>query len=262
MRRILLVEPAYKNKYPPLGLMKISTYHKLKGDYVQFVKGLDQYLRCKQWDRIYVSTLFTFYWAITLKTIQYYIHSVESPSDIYVGGVMASLLGDEVGRETGVRIINGLLDKPSMLDSGDKLRIDELLPDYQIISETEYEYGLKDSYLAYATRGCPNNCGFCAVNKIEPIFVHYLPIKRQIMGIDEVYGPKRDLILMDNNVLASDSFERIIKDILDLGFHRGATFGPTNRRRRVDFNQGIDAQYLTPDKMALLARTANNVNVL
>ena len=36
--RILLVEPNYKNKYPPMGLMKISTYHKGRGDEVTFYK--------------------------------------------------------------------------------------------------------------------------------------------------------------------------------------------------------------------------------
>ena len=256
MRRILLVEPGYRNKYPPLGLMKLSTYHKLKGDYVQFVKGLDAKFCQEKWHRIYVSTLFTFEWAITLKTIQYYINSVESLSDIFVGGVTATLLGDEIERETGVRVIRGLLDQPGILDQGDRLRIDELIPDYQILDDIEYHYSLKDSYLAYSTRGCPNNCAFCAVNQIEPQFVHYLPMRKHIMGIEEVYGPKCDLTLMDNNVLASNSFEQIIDDICSLGFYRGAKFGPTKRMRKVDFNQGTDARYLTPEKMALLAKTA------
>ena len=39
MENILLVEPDYNNKYPPIGLMKIATYHKNKGDYVEFYKG-------------------------------------------------------------------------------------------------------------------------------------------------------------------------------------------------------------------------------
>ena len=116
MRRILLIEPGYKNKYPPLGLMKISTYHKLKGDYVQFVKGCDPNIRKEKWDRIYISTLFTFYWNITLKTIRYYIRSVRVPSDVFVGGVMATLLSNDMEKETGVNVVRGLLDKPGILD--------------------------------------------------------------------------------------------------------------------------------------------------
>lgn len=169
-------------------------------------------------------------------------------------GVMATLLGDDIERETEVTVARGLLDKAGILDKDDKCKIDELIPDYQILNEIEYDYSLKNSYFTYATRGCPNNCPFCAVNIIEPEFIHYLPIKKQIMGIDEVYGPKQNLILMDNNVLASDNFERIINDILELGFYKGAKFN--GKLRYVDFNQGTDANYLTQGKMKLLAKTA------
>ena len=39
MRNILLIEPNYKNKYPPIGLMKIAMYHRELGDNVTFFKG-------------------------------------------------------------------------------------------------------------------------------------------------------------------------------------------------------------------------------
>ena len=50
--KILLVEADYKNKYPPLGLMKISAYHKSNGDEVLFVKGKNKELKNQKWDRI------------------------------------------------------------------------------------------------------------------------------------------------------------------------------------------------------------------
>lgn len=38
-RRVLLLEPNYKNKFPPIGLMKLATYFRLRGDEVVFYKG-------------------------------------------------------------------------------------------------------------------------------------------------------------------------------------------------------------------------------
>lgn len=254
MRRILLVEPGYRNKYPPLGLMKISSYHKLKGDFVRFVKGCDREARAEHWDRIYVSTLFTFHWKTTIDTIEYYRRSVDDPKDVVVGGIMATLLEDEVRSTTGVTVVSGLLDKPGVLDRGDRCHIDVLTPDYRILEEADYAYGLSDAYIAYATRGCPNRCKFCAVSSIEPVFVDYLPLVKQVRSIEEMYGPKANLVLLDNNVLASERFDRIIDDIVRLGFERGARFG--RRRRHVDFNQGIDIRRLTPEKMSQLARIA------
>lgn len=38
-RKVLLIEPNYKNKYPPMGLMKIATYFRRCKDDVRFFKG-------------------------------------------------------------------------------------------------------------------------------------------------------------------------------------------------------------------------------
>ena len=38
-RKVLLIEPNYKNKYPPMGIMKIATYYRMQGDDVRFYKG-------------------------------------------------------------------------------------------------------------------------------------------------------------------------------------------------------------------------------
>jgi hypothetical protein len=234
--------------------MKISAYHQRRGDHVRFVKGLDAEAASIEWDRIYVSTLFTFYWDITLRTIRFYASAVGRPDDIWVGGVMASLMGDEIRALTGATVVKGLLNQPGQLDRDSRVIVDELTPDYSMLDAVAHKYGLKDAYLGYATRGCPNRCDFCAVNRIEPDYVDYLPLKRQIKSLEMLYGPRHDLVLLDNNVLASGQFDRIISDLLDLGFEKGARF--KKRLRRVDFNQGTDVRLLTPDKMQKLAAIA------
>ena len=167
-REILLIEPNYKNKYPPMGLMKISTYYKNLGDHVTFFKGdlrdlvlrdtfemlkkqlyandntifwelyqpqicnylrkgtkseLDQvplydsnpliqelfhYYRkffyqkdyfkpeFRKYDRVGITTLFTFYWDITIETINFAKQLCKDPNGVMVGGVLASILPERV----------------------------------------------------------------------------------------------------------------------------------------------------------------------
>ena len=59
MKNVLLVEPDYRSKFPPLGLLKIASYHKKRGDAVTFVRGRDESLRSLHWHRVYVASLFT-----------------------------------------------------------------------------------------------------------------------------------------------------------------------------------------------------------
>lgn len=310
-RKILLIEPNYKNKFPPIALMKLSTYHKSLGDEVVFYKGditafiigriADQcveklqsiepsfywhskrdvilnyirtrktewierlplerfenelllrnwvyyykdyywkklYLRHPEWDRIFVTTLFTFYFDITAKTINEVKELVKPDGIVHVGGVLASLQPDELEAATGIKPHVGLLNTPGVLDPGDTQIIDELPLDYTILEEVDYKYEMSNAYYAYLTRGCIRHCAFCAVPKLEPTYNDYIPLKERIARVEELCGPQRDLLLMDNNVLASNSFDQIIDEIVDCGFGAGAT-------------------YLPPDYLEIAARNLRN----
>lgn len=262
-RNILLVEPDYKTKFPPLGLMKISTYHKMLGDKVRFVKGYhdiqsniwERIDEVTQWDRIYIATLFTYNWKVTVDTITFY-KSFILKGDIdrlFVGGILASLMPEEL-QWTGIRPpIKGLLTNSKMVDDDNKYIIDQMIPDYSLFDAYPNKYNLLDSYIGYSTRGCVRKCAFCGVHILEPKFIDYIDIKPYVKQIENIHGAKQHLVLLDNNVLASKNFEKIIYDIRDLGFYKDAIDPKTKRKRYVDFNQGVDARHLTKEKIKLLA---------
>ena len=235
-KRVLLIEPAYKAKYPPLGLMKISTYHKQQGDEVKFWKGMNKELKDQKWDAIYITTMFTFQWNITINTIKFYQRNKANESNIQVGGILGSLLQDDVRRETGITPHFGLWEE-----------VDRLAPDYKLFDGI-YDYYTNDASIGYMTKGCIWHCPYCAVPKLEPEYVHFIPLEKQIDP------DKKDLILLYNNVLASSKFRKIIEEIGKYGFYKGAKF--KGRFRYIDFNQGVDAKLLTEEKMALLSEIA------
>ena len=273
-KNILLVEPGYKNKYPPLGLMKIAQYHGPHGkkDRVRFIKGQDSSALSQAWDRIYVTTLFSFEWTRTAAAIDFAIQAAgNQPERVFVGGIAASLMHERFLRERrwqGVRFIKGLLSDPPavalQLDDfaeefyADDIHgrpIEDLVPDYQLLDQVSYKYAVWDAYFAYTTRGCIRKCHFCGVPKLEGPQRDTPSLTSTVRAIDELYGPKKDLILMDNNVVASPRFKEIIAEIRDLGFEPGAKLQRKGMRapvqRRVDFNQGVDARILCKTPMYL-----------
>ena len=262
MKKILLIEPKYKNKYPPLGLMKIATFHReVMRDYVLFTKGeLPAAFANTKWDRVYVTSLFTFEWAATIEAIEYAKTLVDSIDKITVGGIAATMLPEQIFEDTGIKPVCGLLNEPGKLGLPGDERIDQIVPDYSILDQTDYKYPFRDAYFLSATKGCGNKCGFCAVQTLEPAFIPYMDIKEKIKKIDEKYGTQKDLLLMDNNVLRSPKFNQIIDDIIEAGFGKGATYvnPKTGKavRRYVDFNQGLDAMFLTEEKAKRLGEIA------
>ena len=271
--RILLVEPGYKNKYPPLGLMKLAAYHGRMGrnDVVRFVKGRTPSVLEQPWDRVYVTTLFSFEWKRTARAVDFAIEAAGGQTErVFVGGIAASLMHEEYVREArwaGVRFIKGLLDGPPALALGLSARdfefgaedvssvpIERRIPDYSILDHIDYKYPVRDAYFGYASRGCVRKCAFCGVPKLEGAQRNMPPITELIEGVNRQEGEKKDLILMDNNVVASFRYKDIVAEIRDIGFTPGATIkrpGMPPARRRVDFNQGVDARILAKSEMYL-----------
>ena len=272
-KTILLIEPGYPNKYPPLGLMKLAAYHGPNGrqDSVTFVKGETPWVMDTAWDRVYVTTLFSFEWKRTSDAIDFAIQAARGQQErVFVGGIAASLMHDEFLREprwSGVRFIKGLLDgpPPSALQlsaeefefGADDLTgkpIEELVPDYSIINQVGYHYPVNDAYFGYASRGCVRKCSFCGVPALEGDQREMPPLSELVNGIRERHGEKKDLVLMDNNITASPRYREVIAEIKHLGFERGATLvrdGRSPVKRRVDFNQGVDARILAKSPMYL-----------
>jgi hypothetical protein len=268
-KNILLVEPSYRNKYPPLGLMKIAQYHgpHFKKDNVRFIKGEDPSALNQAWDRIYVTTLFSFEWQRIARSIDFALQAAHGQADkVFVGGIAASLMHErfvEEPRWRGIRFIAGLLNKPPAValeldefeeelysDDMAGTPIEDLTPDYSILEQVNYIYPVYDAYFAYASRGCIRSCKFCGVPKLEGAQRDTYSVSKIVNEVALLYGEKRDLVLMDNNVVASPRFKEIIAEIRDLGFEAGAKLkrkGKPAVQRRVDFNQGVDARILCKD---------------
>lgn len=227
--KILLVEPNYKNKYPPMGLMKISTYHKERGDEVIFYKGVmdsTEFLN-GQYDRIYITSLFTFYYNQTVNTIKEYERLI-SPEKIFVGGIMVSLMKEKIKEDIDgrINILTGLLTDSSILGLGDSVNVDVLPLDYSILDDIVYNYPAGDNYFAYISRGCTNKCSFCAVPILEPKFCMTNNIVKQVQTISGTFGEKKNLLLLDNNILSfsEKELEQIVSDIESLGFDKKTKF--------------------------------------
>ena len=276
-KRILLLEPGYKNKYPPLGLMKLSAYHRARGDRVRFAKhGIDDTGDSgplfPEWDRVYVTTLFSFEWNRAAHAIDHAITLTGNrPERVFVGGIAASLMPDAFAAESrwsGVRFVRGILDQAPAASLGLTLGhngdfgaedlaggpIDEMVPDYGLLEDTTYQYPVNDAYFGYASRGCVRKCSFCGVPKLEGAQRDMPPLTTLLRGVEAAYGAKKDLILMDNNITASGRYREVIAEIRDLGFLPGAKLKRNGGRgvaRRVDFNQGVDARILAKTPMFL-----------
>lgn len=106
--------------------------------------------------------------------------------------------------------------------------IDAMFPDYSIYPNVDYAIG-------FLTRGCVRKCPWCVV-----------PVKegglRPYRTWEEIKRPdSRDIVFMDNNILASDYGIEQMADMI-------------GKKVRIDFNQGLDARLITPEVAEIIGK--------
>lgn len=168
------------HNFPNLPLMKISAWHKARGDEVSFVFPLEHY------DRIYASKVF---------------------GDDYSDAKPLSLQADEVifgGTGFAIKVVDGKEIYTKARDTDLPPEIEHIYPDYSLYPELT-----QDTAYGFLTRGCPNNCGFCIVSQKEGL------TSRKVADLSEFWRGQKHIKLLDPNTLACRDRNDILRQLIE-----------------------------------------------
>jgi hypothetical protein len=155
------------HNFPNLALMKISAWHKAKGDNVEFVFPMSHY------DKVYVSKVFGDEYS-QLPTYHFNADEVE------YGGT-----GFAITIENGKEVYHKDRDKNLPYE------IEHIYPDYDLYPELT-----QDTAYGFLTRGCCNDCSFCIVSKKEG------RCSTKVANLEEFWRGQKKIKLLDPNILA------------------------------------------------------------
>jgi hypothetical protein len=221
-RHVLLVEPSYYTQYPPLGLLKLSSYHKKLGDTTELVRGVTFDI-LEAPDTIYVTSLFTWSWKPVWEAIHHY-SKLFPESELWLGGLYASLMPDHAA-------LSGI--DPKHIFRGTFHEAEDLLPDYSLVPHWNEKVGAS---IIFASRGCVRKCTFCAVPRMEG------KLNSEKGSVKQLIWPShKRVIFFDNNFFASRWWENVLDEIEEL-------------KLNVDFNQGLDARLVSDEVAERISR--------
>lgn len=200
--------------FPNLCLMKLSAYHKSIGDSVEWYDE-DR----DMYDIVYMSKVFSD------------VYSPDIPEPVNTRRVVKGGTGYAIWLEGDKEVYHKDLD-PEL-----PAEIESIYPDYSIYPEyTGYGQPLKkQTAYGFLTRGCPRGCAFCHVVPKEG------RCARKVADLSQFWNGQGHICLSDPNILACKEAPDLLRQLAE----SGAT---------VDFNQGLDARLITPEKAELLAR--------
>lgn len=168
------------HNFPSLPLMKLSAWHKAKGDFVEFAMPLAEY------DRVYVSRVFG----------NEYTNYQDFPfnaKEVFYGGT-----GFAISVKNGREVYEKSKDKALPYE------VEHIYPDYALYPELT-----KNTAFGFLTRGCPNDCSFCIVSKKEG--------RRSVKVADltEFWRGQTHVKLLDPNLLACREREKLLQQLID-----------------------------------------------
>jgi hypothetical protein len=179
--RIGLIDVDSHN-FPNLALMKISAYHKSKGDTVEWHFPLIHY------DIVYVSKNFGAEYSTMDNT------AIQADKVICGGTGFA------------IEIIDGKEVYEPTLDGKLPYEVEHIYPDYGL-----YPQYTKDTAYGFLTRGCPNNCEYCVVSKKEG------RTTVKVADLSEFWNGQKKIMLLDANLLAYRGHIELLHQLADSG---------------------------------------------
>lgn len=170
------------HNYPNLPLMKLSAWHKQRGDHVEWYSPIIS----GHMDRVYLSKVFSF-------TPDY--EAVIDTDEVIRGGS-----GYCIQLENGIEVYHAERDKQLPPE------IEHIYPDYSLYPEQT-----KNTAYGFLSRGCPRGCGFCHVAAKEG--------RRSVKVADlaEFWMGQEKIVICDPNILACPEWEDLLGQLADSG---------------------------------------------
>lgn len=166
------------HNFPNIPLMKLSAWHKKKGDSVEWYMPMFS----GHMDKVYMSKVFSF-----------------SPDYPYF------IDADEIvkgGSGYCIELVNGkeIYNKAKDLDLPHE--IEHIYPDYSL-------YGITDTAYGFLSRGCPRGCDFCHVEAKEGRRAY------KVADLSEFWRGQKNIVLCDPNILACREWKDLLQQLID-----------------------------------------------
>lgn len=168
------------HNFPNVALMKISAYHKKRGDSVEWYDPMFS----PDLDIVYMSKIFSF-----SEDYQYPIRAKQ----IITGGS-----GYCIETINGKEFYNREKDTPLPYE------VEHIFPDYTL-------YNIKDTAYGYLTRGCPRGCDFCHVEAKEGRRSY------KYADLSEFWNGQKNIVLLDPNITACRDWKQLFQQLIDSG---------------------------------------------